>query len=354
MNKDYIKRLDKRSGSIKHFPEVSQNISTKEVIKVSERSAIKSKADHAKDRVWELLKTYAPEGHYILKEYYNAPLVYKFPSQTLTFGDKTDFISYLEGYTEEEVVASLPTIVHKINHGYTSLLAFREMEKERIDNPGNRHELFYIRKNKSILVPRTRVFNSSELDQIIPKKFHTSRYFYIHPSSGLKSHLQGIYGLVDEWNAYYHGTKTAVELFDYFNKKPDKRQQFIRYLKTINNQYTAYAEFKYYILNYLLYAKQSYPDIYKSLMNNKPLMDAIVQINTHYKNINRTYFNRQAEMCRVLQKEGIRCEQTRGGMRIGRLSLNMSKEDYALLMDELEKREYRRMWDRILKKSSKN
>ena len=51
----------------------------------------------------------------------------------------------------------------------------------------------------------------------------------------------------------------------------------------------AYAEFKYYILNYLYYAKKHHPDVYKGIVNNKEFCKAYKTLESSYAKLIKEY-----------------------------------------------------------------
>ena len=60
----------------------------------------------------------------------------------------------------------------------------------------------------------TEVYNSHELIKVIPKDKYQSffRNTYVFQESGLTSQVSGIYGLLNEFSAYYNGTKADWDI----------------------------------------------------------------------------------------------------------------------------------------------
>lgn len=354
MNKDYINNHIDGKGEIPSIEDVIEAAEDKkdQLLETNIRKINFSKSSRIKKRTGELLKSYYNDGYNIFKTYYEAPSVYKFPGKKMVFENKIDFYQYIQGREERDIIKALPIIVHEVTHGYTVLMAYNKMKKNGMPAPEKNHALFYLNQQKSFLVPQTKVFNTSEMDDYIPEKLRTTRYWYVYPSDGLKSHIHGIYGLVDEWNAYYHGTKTAVRLYPYFKSKYDYPDKFLNYIRTVNNQYTAYVEFKFFILNYLLYAEQYYPEIFSNIMDNKKLMRVLLQIDENYKKQVSLYFERLDKICGFLQSEGIQGKKTENGIIVGSTSFNLYMNEYTLLRKELEKTKYKEIWHKIRKQAN--
>jgi len=61
-----------------------------------------------------------------------------------------------------------------------------------------------------------------------------------------------------------------------------------------SGDYFAYSEFKYYILSYLIYAKENYPEIYAETMDNQALRDAFGEKSAFLEQLARTLLNRRS------------------------------------------------------------
>ena len=63
--------------------------------------------------------------------------------------------------------------------------------------------------------------------------------------------MDGIYGLMDEFNAYHWGMNTNVALYKYYKRFGLESDVWDTFVDIGLNGKQAYAEFKYYILHYL-------------------------------------------------------------------------------------------------------
>jgi len=207
------------------------------------------------EQVLYLVKRFSPESHYILSQSKN----------------------FMRWFQTNDILRNLPTAVHEECHanGMTYLKG------------GVIQNKFYLGAGKTVTVKYTNVFKSKEMASTIPENLRTFRYnTYIGGADDyLAANGLGVYGLLDEFAAYYHGTRTAVELFDYcmtFEQTPDL---WFNYISSVSGDYFAYAEFRFYILKYLMYAKQNYPDIYKNIMANKEFKQVFNTIDLNYGQI---------------------------------------------------------------------
>ncbi|AVX40812.1 Copper amine oxidase N-terminal domain-containing protein (plasmid) [Carboxydocella thermautotrophica] len=272
-----------------------------------------------------ILQKYCPDGNYIVNEYEKA------------VNDKSQFKNYIE---PGNVAGSINTIVHELNHGFTYKMPYKLLGKESYYN---RYSAFYISNKEIILVKHTPVFNSLEIAKDIPQNLRTYRFgLYIlnnDNTPNLGSQIEGIYGLLDEFNAYYQGTKAAYELYNYYFSKYIDNKTF-DYFKGVYGTYTAYAEFKFFILKYLLYAKKYYPNIYNDIINNKEFKLA-------FNKIDKLYFDLISNIDvkkKVILYKYKNIYERNGGLWIGNKGISL-KEYYSssksqLLINEMKKKDY--------------
>jgi len=292
----------------------------------------------SKTRALVLLKKYNPEGYQILKAYLNAPTTFKI-GLLETSSSKTDFSMYLMGTDENSIVASLGTVVHEINHGYTSLMALNEKAtKKLIKLADKRAAFFFINANQQILVPHTTTFPSKLIANNIKMGFRKFRYDEYITSSNtiLGTQQSGIYGLMDEWNAYYQDTRTNYELYDYFIAETEQSPaDWARYLSQVNGVFYAYAEFKYFMLEYLKYAKKNQPDIYQDIVNNTPFKESFQVIDKGYAALIEQYFERRTTILDGLKKEGLQISIDDQFTFIGAKGHGNFMQQYNDLIDEI-------------------
>lgn len=255
------------------------------------------------DQVLSFVKKYSPESYYILNEEIKAS------------GNKDVFKQYIEkdsiGFAEE-----INVIVHETTHKYTS------------DKNNGKGLTFYNGAN-DVLVNGNNVFMTKEIASTIPDNFRTYRFNdYINPTdTNIGAQVNGVYGLLNEFNAYYWGTKASYDLFNYYTQK-NTNKDWIEYING-NGDYLAYAEFKFYILKYLLYAKQNHPDIYQSIINNTNFKTAFNSLDNNFYNLSQNCIERDKDIIK--------------SKNFNSVYLDFYKHDYDLLMNEMNKNEYQQM-----------
>ncbi|MES0489984.1 MAG: hypothetical protein ABUK01_08340 [Leptospirales bacterium] len=106
------------------------------------------------------------------------------------------------------------------------------------------------------------------------KKFKTIRlYTYILGSQYMASRQFGIFGLLDEYHAYYHGYRVTQSMVK------------AGIIKDLSNEYVSFAEFTLYILKYLQLAKQKFPAIYKATMKHKEVLETFIRVHDKFEPI---------------------------------------------------------------------
>ena len=237
------------------------------------------------------LEKYSPSAHHMMELLAEVPTSFNINGIQINTGRPSSFLVWIRERSEKGIIESLNTVVHESMHGFTSRYAYQMLEKEPPAGYefGDDYSAFYLDVNEIYLVKHTEVFTSNLLKKRIPKSLRTFRYNpYIAPKdNNLGSQIQGIYGLMDEWNAYYHGTLTAYDLFGYYRSKAeDKNQQvYLEHVSNLAGTYFAYYEFKYYILKYLELAKASYPEVYSGVMANETLRKVYTEIDDRFSGL---------------------------------------------------------------------
>ena len=189
------------------------------------------------------------------------------------------FNEYVDGKTEKDLIKSYGTVIHELLHGYN-----------QTENGGH---TYFIENGIRIHVPFTEVYNSKELNKVVRKSLQDSifRYgLYVGGKSDLPGlgHVKGvndskqnevmsvqlgIYGLLEEFSAYYFGNLASYELFDYYANKyqKDDKDAWSDYFSEAKGDLVAYYEFQLFIAWYMDYAKDKHPKMYSEIINNKAL-----------------------------------------------------------------------------------
>ena len=159
--------------------------------------------------------------------------------------------------------SSLETIVHEQLHAYTHLAGWRS-------------EYIYIGDGESVLVPYTDVFDTAEAADLFPESLRTFRYDdYVSSNAEplMASRQFGVYGLLNEYAAYCWGMNNYLKLSSFFDN----------YKGWGSNVYISFTEFRFYILSYMLYAREQYPAVYQGIMDNSAFLRAFSAVDTQFE-----------------------------------------------------------------------
>ena len=68
----------------------------------------------------------------------------------------------------------------------------------------------------------------------------------------MSSQKDGIYGLVDEFNAYYQGAAMVWQMLPYYKSLPDEIEGIQEFISAFSSDRLAFYEFTYFTLLYLI------------------------------------------------------------------------------------------------------
>ena len=207
----------------------------------------------------------------------------------------------------------------------------------------------YLENGWLLSIPETETYKSEEMTVLIPEEYRTLRFeTYVGPGATTSSNQIGIYGLLNEFNAYQSGMNHDVSMFDYYCAQPQSNKVWIEYINGCENNVQAYAEFRYYILTYLLYARDNYPEIYDELMANESLRYGFTVVNANFQEDIAQYL---ADLDRLAGNEipglpNMSIDDNYvwfNGQGMGRFI-----SDYWMLMEAMESPEYQQMYEAFL------
>lgn len=189
--------------------------------------------------------------------------------------------AFLEAYSDESVnqmatgdslaefLLELPTVIHEANHYYNGTKA-----------PSfNKTRYYYKNATEKFVVDVFPVFPSSEINYVAPvedrKKIFRYKTYITSNTPHLDSRVNGIFGLMEEMNAYYHSMKTSLALYDYYKanygfKTPEV---WVNWLGAIGSYRYSLNEFSIFISWYLQSAKANYPKVYSQICKSDQLKE---------------------------------------------------------------------------------
>jgi hypothetical protein len=181
-------------------------------------------------------------------------------------------------YLKKDFVSGLGTTVHECLHGYDDQLG------DQLPWDNNSYPVaYFIDKDLVVSFSGKRLFKTEKLHaNFFPKEvknmFRYDTYIYDRGPADVSSNQWGIYGLLEEFNAYYHDMKSQIE---YYNCNFAGKQNEIMF----GNEVNAYFEFNTFMAYYLLYAKKYQKEDYQIMMANVELRRAYSLMEINWQNL---------------------------------------------------------------------
>lgn len=272
----------------------------------------------------------------------------------LTTASGLDFIIWFMGGS---IISGMDAAVHETYHLYT-----------HSQSSGFYGEKIYIGDGKSYDVDYSIVYQggsftkTEEMAKQIPPQLRTFRYGeYVAPGADPDANTKGVFGLLNEFTAYYWGLETMNSLAQFLIDSDAGASAWRPYVTSIGNDLTAYAEFKYWTLRYMLYIKSANPSLYQKILDNKNYCAAYRDADAAFSSEierSREIINNSADYMRTkgfsvdwsdseIKLSTDSSSSLGGGITVS-FGTGADLEDYNALMAELDTVEYREM-DAVLK-----
>ena len=231
-----------------------------------------SSTNEQADEAWmmEILSKYSQTSFSIISQY-------KQNGQTISFGNSSitsvgDHIHYCDFSSKEKLLESMSVNLHETVHGFDSQIPYMQAKQGKFTFENLNTEGFYIDDNTqfSYKFPANHFFQSRKLVAVIPEHLRTFRFetYILSPSLENSTQIYGIIGLMEEFNAYYHGSKMVYDLLPVY-KEIHKNDFFHKWSSKFTANADAFYEFDFFIKEYLLLAKTNYPSIYNELAKDE-------------------------------------------------------------------------------------
>ena len=264
-----------------------------------------------------ILKAYDSEGYYIVN----------YMSQ---YGESIDF--WLMGSSSN--AAGLDTAVHEVFHSYTHTKG------------AYRKQAIYLGNGRDIYVDSypsgVNIFPTSTWAETLPSNLRTFRFStYVSKSSSASANSNGPYGLLNEFAAYCWGMHDQLALFPYYKSQGNSMNVWGQFVAACGNDRQAYAEFRFWILGYLNYAKNNNSAVYQYIINDRDFCDAYFAIKNKFESQIKTFNARCDEIVSLAAADGINAYFSGDYFWFGYNGRSTNYSEYSLLMDELSKSQYK-------------
>ncbi|GEM_PF-1209049 len=301
----------------------------------------------------QLMYSYHPEAAIMLQMIQRLPTEFKVERFTYKSTPAADPSKWLKGKSELDVMGSMNTMIHESHHEFTGSYYLSMLEEQLPNNFDERksYRSFYLSANEIVLVRLDELFNAHELKNDIPKSLRTFRFDpYIVPRDRyLSSQVSGIYGIINEFNAYYQGTLMTMSMYPEYRKRSKKNVKVLQsFVQHIGHSYAAFYEFKYFSLMYMKRAEERYSEIYQSTLNNRALREVYTKVHNRYEALIEDFDQLLLTITDELRADGFRAEIKDGYFWIGSYGVGIMNEDVKSLKVALSDTKLKRLHEEFL------
>ena len=274
-----------------------------------------------KENALTILKTYDSEGYYIV-------------DYVLKHGGNDGYVDYyLNG--NKSNVKGLNIVVHEFFHMYCDKKPSGFCVEAIYTGAKKDIEVTYPYPYEDVLFP------TSTWAETLPDNLRTSRFdTYVSRESNASANVIGPYGLLNEFTAYSWGMHNQLELFPYYKAHGNYFDVWSAFVNSCVNDRQAYAEFRFWMLGYLDYAKKNRPDVYEHFMNNRNFIKAYLTTKARSEDQIREFHKRCNEIVSLCAAEGISAKFENDGFWFEQSGIGTYYSTYKTLMDEIAKPDY--------------
>ena len=186
--------------------------------------------------------------------------------------------------SDSKVLDEISTIVHESTHKFCRSGSWNSMN-------------FVVSDSRFISVPETEIFKSylivNDMLRRNPKvkdMFRFDTYVDDGETGNVGSNVNGIYGLMNEYCAYYNGALSALILYEVFKDKHSDNEEEERFFRNMEMwlsvsamcEASAFYQFNSFIGAYLIYAKENDNEVYTDIINNSLLVESYSTVTYNY------------------------------------------------------------------------
>jgi hypothetical protein len=240
-------------------------------------------------------KRFSPDTWHLLERYDSLPEGFSAAHTiggTISATKSIPTFFFLKGNNKKELLLSMQTNIHEMVHAYFSYNVFRYANENNIALNWEKAEgCFYLAPEHEYFISffRDAFFPSNELVEEIPDELRTFRFeTYIDGFTSTQD--MGVIGLLNEFNAYYIGSKYSYDMLEAYKVADENRvNAFLQWVGHCQSSMSAYYEFEFYIREYLRYMKQEYPENYDLLKAYYPFSEVYFSIRSLYRDLLANY-----------------------------------------------------------------
>jgi len=226
-----------------------------------------------------LLDRYSPTGSWVVNSDDTLPHEFAVGGSKISLSSSDNFATWFKDGNPDELVDQMNTAVHEGFHkissrlGYTLLLETKPPALTKVQGVYAGGNPTYVEVGPT--------YPSREMAATFPQDAITVRFAtYVSPSQdNHATQVEGVFGLLDEWTAYMNGGRTTLDFWPWVrDEAPHTGDLYVLYRSRFYGLWLQYAEFKLFILHYLVHAQTNKPDVYRALVSNASFRRAFTAV----------------------------------------------------------------------------
>lgn len=248
--------------------------------------------------VKNITKQYSPAAWDILMQYENLPSELegsKTDGWIVTTKKSVETFHYLkEEDIKTEILDLMSMNIRVIVLALQRFYVFRYTREHNLMMDWHKAEaFFYLSPSRSFYVsfPMCSLFPSRELASVIPDNLRTSLFDnYINKSKTTQRF--GVIGLLEEFHSYYFGSRFYLDMLEAYKiAERSDADGFLEWVRHSQSTMSAFYEFDFFIMEYLLYMKKQHTADYKALKACRPFVEAYGAIRLSYEGLISQYLS---------------------------------------------------------------
>ena len=224
-----------------------------------------------------LLDHYSPTGSWIVRSDDALPREFVVAGRKVTLSSSDSFAVYFPNGNPDRLVDQMNTAVHEVYHLISTRLGYQLLVDAKAPDLVRAEGVYT--GGAPLLVEFSAMYPAREMATSFPTDAVTHGYaVYVSPSDDARgTQLDGVVGLLEEWTAYLHGSRTVLDFWPWVRDvAPRTRELYTIYRARFHGMWVEYAEFKLFILHYLVHARAQRPEVYRALIENASFRRAFV------------------------------------------------------------------------------
>lgn len=283
--------------------------------------------ENPKNYAIKMLATCTPTGKDLVGRNQAAPNEYNYSlygsgglavGQSINVGEPEDIMKHVQGNRPIDILRTLPIAVNEVSRSYAHRTGYQALQDQGGKVDFNRtYRNLYLGIDKQILVTDGPRFSTRAITMSIPAELHFGRFRFVDGSDS-KGGEEGIYGLADRMVGTLNEARVAVDLLNCgWEDAGLSAANWLDLFSGVETSLFAAQEMRFYVLEYLRFAKDNEASVYNSMLENKPLMQTIVEVNSRSMALEVEYAQKSQALVEKIKAKGMNAEFGTNAVRIG-------------------------------------